>query len=62
MPITSSYTQLQYYEPNERTWINFNGGIELTDFEIDLFNEFDEPVELSQNYVLELLIAQTQVF
>jgi hypothetical protein len=62
MPITSSYTQLQYYEPNERTWINFNGGIELTDYEIDLYNEFDEPVELSQNYVLELLIQQTEVF
>jgi hypothetical protein len=62
MPITSSYTQLQYYEPNERVWIDFRGGIELTDFEIDLYNEFDEPVELSQNYVLELLIQQTEVF
>ncbi len=62
MPITSSYTQLQYYEPNERVWIDFRGGLEITDFEIDLFNEFDEPVELSQNYVLELLIQQTEVF
>jgi hypothetical protein len=62
MPITSSYTQLQYYEPNERVWIDFRGGIEITDFEVDLFNEYDERVELSQNYVLELLIQQTEVF
>jgi hypothetical protein len=62
LPITTSFKQLQSYEPQQRVWIDFDGGIELTDFEIDLYNEYDEPVNLTQNYVIELLIKQTNVF
>ena len=62
MPKTSAYTQLQYYEPNERVWIEFKGGIELTDFEVDLYDENDNRIEPTQDYVLELLIQQTEVF
>jgi hypothetical protein len=62
LPITSTFTQLQYHEPNERVWVDYSGGIELTNFEIDLFNEHDQRIEPTSNYVLELLIKQTEVF
>jgi hypothetical protein len=62
LPITSAFTQLQYFEPNQRVWIEYPGGIELTGMTIELFNEFDQRVEPTQNYVLELLIQQTEVF
>jgi hypothetical protein len=62
LPITASFTQLQSYEPNERVWINYHGNIELTGFDIELYNEFDQRVEPTSNYVLELLIQQSQVF
>jgi hypothetical protein len=62
MPVRASYTQLGYHEPSERVWITFKGGIELTDFEVDLFDEHDNRVEPTADYVLELLIKQTTVF
>ena len=62
LPIQASFTQLQYHEPNERVWIDYKGGIELTGMDIELFIEFDQRVEPTANYVLELLIKQTQVF
>jgi hypothetical protein len=62
MPVRASYTQLQYHEPAERVWITFKGGIEMTDFGIDVFDEHDNRVEPTSDYVLELLIKQTTVF
>ena len=62
MPKTGAYTQLQYYEPAERVWIEFKGGIELTDFEVDLYDENANKIEPTQDYVLELLVKQTEVF
>jgi hypothetical protein len=62
MPVTASYTQLQSYEPHQRVSINYPGGIELSGFTIDLYNEWDERIEPTSDYVLELLISQTDVF
>jgi hypothetical protein len=61
LPITSTFTQLQYHEPNERIWIQYSGGIEMSSFEIDMFNEHNQRIEPTSNYVLELLIKQSIV-
>jgi hypothetical protein len=62
MPLTSSYRQLLHYREPELTWIVFDGGIEVSEIDIRLTDEDNHPVELANDYILELIIRQAYDF
>jgi hypothetical protein len=62
MPLTSSYRQLQHYREPQLQWISFDGGVELSEIDIKLTDENGHDLELSNDYILEILIRQTNNF
>jgi hypothetical protein len=62
MPLTSSYRQLQHYREPQLQWISFDGGVELSEIDIKLTDENGHNLELSNDYILEILIRQTNNF
>jgi hypothetical protein len=62
MPLTSSYRQLQHYREPQLQWISFDGGIELSELDIRLTDENGHDLEISNDYILEILIRQTNNF